>query len=140
MRDRLIELLKQANEVCAKRFREETKAVLKQKGCFNSKKDRVESFNEITADHLIENGVILPPCKVGDSVYYNHPELKETCPAKVIEITINHYTPSDPMWIKIEFFSKLIGIHTMKLSCFAFKKGCHNTKEEAEKALRSDTE
>lgn len=70
MRDRLIWLLEQANEVCAKRFREETKAVLKQKGCFNSKTDRAENFNEITADYLIENGVIVPPCGIEDTVYH----------------------------------------------------------------------
>lgn len=69
MRDRLVELLKQANQICAKKFREETKAVLKQKGCFNSRTDRAENFNEITADYLIANGVIVPPCKVGDTVY-----------------------------------------------------------------------
>ena len=27
------------------------------------------SFNEYLADHLLEHGVIVPPCKVGDSVY-----------------------------------------------------------------------
>lgn len=26
---------------------------------------------EIMADALLENGVIIPPCKVGDTVYYN---------------------------------------------------------------------
>ena len=29
-----------------------------------------EDFEEWCADHLIANGVILPPCKVGDTVYY----------------------------------------------------------------------
>lgn len=28
-----------------------------------------QHFCEKVADHLIENGVILPPCKVGDTVY-----------------------------------------------------------------------
>lgn len=27
-------------------------------------------FCELVADHLIANGVIVPPCKVGDTVYY----------------------------------------------------------------------
>lgn len=27
------------------------------------------SFSQVCADHLIENGVIVPPCKVGDTVY-----------------------------------------------------------------------
>lgn len=28
------------------------------------------SFTEYLADHLLENGVIVPPVKVGDTVYY----------------------------------------------------------------------
>lgn len=31
--------------------------------------DNVEKCSECLADYLIENGVILPPCKVGDTVY-----------------------------------------------------------------------
>lgn len=31
-----------------------------------------EIKQSIIADHLIENGVIVPPCKVGDTVYYIH--------------------------------------------------------------------
>jgi hypothetical protein len=27
-------------------------------------------FAEVYADHLLANGVIVPPCKVGDKVYY----------------------------------------------------------------------
>ncbi len=47
MRDRLIKLI-----IHAKRDDSET-----------------GSFTEFLADHLIANGVILPPCKVGDVVY-----------------------------------------------------------------------
>ena len=50
MRDRLIELIKQAKK--------HTKDA-------NTDIGR----NMIFADHLIENGVIVPPCKVGDKVY-----------------------------------------------------------------------
>ena len=42
------------------------------------------------ADYLIENGVIVPPCKVGDTVYYitgiGHNLIK---PAKIKEIIID---------------------------------------------------
>lgn len=51
MRDRLIEL------VC-KGIREFGRSTVK---C---------SADEYIADHLLANGVIVPPCKVGDTIYY----------------------------------------------------------------------
>ena len=51
MRDRLIELIKQA------------KKKTKNANCDIGR-------NMIFADYLLENGVIVPPCKVGDMVYY----------------------------------------------------------------------
>ena len=53
MRDRLVELIKQA--------RQRTKNA-------NCDIERKMLF----ADHLIENGVVVPPCKVGETVYYIH--------------------------------------------------------------------
>ena len=53
MRDRLVELIKQA--------RQRTKNA-------NCDIERKMLF----ADYLIENGVIVPPCKVGETVYYIH--------------------------------------------------------------------
>ena len=32
------------------------------------------SFTEYLADYLISNGVIVPPCKVGDTVYHLYPK------------------------------------------------------------------
>ena len=60
-RDRLIELLKQAQgkycDICAE--------------CAEDLgyKDH-ETFEDFFADHLLANGVIVPPCKVGDVVYF----------------------------------------------------------------------
>ena len=51
MRERLIELMYESNE----KFSE----------CDCTDKEAVE----ILADHLLANGVIVPPCKVGDKVY-----------------------------------------------------------------------
>lgn len=59
---------------------------------------------ENVADHLIENGVILPPCKVGDTVYCintifpNDPRINE-CEVDALHITsgknkIGHKKPS----------------------------------------------
>lgn len=49
MRDRLVELIEEAAQIWDE--------------------SPLGSFNEICADHLIANGVILPPCKVGDTIY-----------------------------------------------------------------------
>ena len=48
MRNRLVELLKEASYYL----------------------DEQDVVCNRVADHLIENGVIVPPCKVGDTVYY----------------------------------------------------------------------
>lgn len=34
--------------------------------------DMQDARIDTIADHLIENGVVVPPCKVGDTVYYIH--------------------------------------------------------------------
>lgn len=57
MRNRLIELLKTSNKAAILR---------KENPHFVTEETDEES---IIADYLIKNGVILPPCKVGDTVY-----------------------------------------------------------------------
>ena len=88
------------------------------------------------ADYLLANGVIVPPCKVGDMVYFNKAEIDETCPAKVIKICNNFYTPSMPLWITIEYESKLIGRQEVEMGSDVFELLCFPTKEEAEQALK----
>lgn len=51
MRDRLIELIKEAEQ----NFSDTGRPVL--------------DIEEYVADHLLSNGVIVPPCKVGDTVW-----------------------------------------------------------------------
>lgn len=87
------------------------------------------------ADYLLANGVIVPPCKVGDNIYFNKAETDETCLAKVIKICNNFYTPSIPLWITIEYESKLIGRQEVEMGSDVFELLCFPTKEEAEKAL-----
>lgn len=56
MRDRLIAIIRQSHCVDVwDYFNDELK-----------KPDPIETL----ADYLIENGVVIPPCKVGDTVYY----------------------------------------------------------------------
>lgn len=84
--------------------------------------------------------IITPPCKIGDRVYFYKAELDEICPAKAIKICNNFYTPSMPLWITIEYDSKLIGKQTCEMASDVFKLLCHHTKEEAEKALKGGAE
>lgn len=60
MRDRLIELLKQAEK------QQSLNAVC---GDIDSLIDSPKGA-EFIADYLLANGVIVPPCKVGDKVYH----------------------------------------------------------------------
>ena len=52
MRDRLIELLKSAERK------------------YLSNGTHIPQMAEFFADYLLENGIVCPPCKVGDVVYY----------------------------------------------------------------------
>lgn len=92
--------------------------------------------NHGLADYLLANGVIVPPCKVGDIVYFYKAEIDEICPAKVIGIFNNYYTPSMPLWITIEYESQLIGRQEEKMTSEVFKLLCRYTKEEAEAKLK----
>lgn len=93
MRDRLIELI-------------------------SDKENKLYSTNEYRiaclADHLIENGVILPPCKVGDTVYQTDTERVYASNVKAIVYDTDN----------IAFDERAIG------------KTVFLTREDAEKALR----
>lgn len=116
MRDRLIELLKGA----------ETKVteVL-------SKPLALEEWLAIYADHLLANGVILPPCKVGDVLWdiseflegREHPEMYMLY-ADEIAIGGDGFFAIDGCSVRFEDFGKIVFL----------------TREEAEKALREKDE
>lgn len=87
------------------------------------------------ADHLLANGVIVPPCKVEDTVYQVDTVFKETViiELKVIELTI------DSKGIKT-----LYGM-TNEGSVYCFNRDYNLndikfTKEEAERALKGGEE
>ena len=108
-RERLIELLMQGDIAAAKQ------------GVFNCCMCKREA--EILADYLLENGVIVPPCKVGDMVY--------------IFERGNYIIPlcgqGKPHWeIKIEKCSFKYWL----LDNHKFGENMFFTREEAEKALK----
>lgn len=92
---------------------------------------------EVVADYLIDNGVVALPCKVGDTVYFANRGLQEVCPGTVFVIEIDFYTRCrNPIWLKIEYHSKLIGFHEYHCSVTEINNTIFFTQEEAEKALK----
>ena len=78
------------------------------------------------ADHLIANGVIVPPCKVGDTVYYHGGIHKSLIKSAVVEEIIINSCGVGDLLVTSEngvTFENAIGI-------FYF------TREEAEAALK----
>lgn len=105
MRDRLIELIKNAP--------------VWKNGTFNE-------ACELVADHLIENGVILPPCKVGDTVYSKN--------GKPYVVEGIHYKNG-----RFMFGGSRDGIEGMPQKVWfenEINKTVFLSKEEAEKALK----
>ena len=90
---------------------------------------------EVVADYLLDNGVIVPPCKVGDITYIfdyevnNHLEAKfrGITPSVVEAITI----VDDGLWIENEHAK----YHISSVGDLIFL-----TREEAEKALAERSE
>lgn len=108
MRDRLIELIAEAHDL----------------------EDLGIDFFDIDgyiADHLLENGVIVPPCKVGDKLY-----IVATVSEKVIECTIIG------IWIYDDVCSVITDYGTIHNDSLG--KSVFFTKEEAEQALKGGAE
>ena len=103
MRDRLIELL------------------IKGQPPFNPLND---ICIEKLADYLIENGVIVPPCKFGDTVYYVHKSEHKITTHKVTNIYVGK-----SMTISAKGLWSTIKPHE-------FGWLFYTSKEEAEKALK----
>ena len=103
MRDRLIELIKDAEKAFPK-----DKPVL--------------DIEEFVADHLLANGVIVPPCKVGDWVYM----------LRNGEIHRNHICQ---VHISQTYAQTFFSCYGEKFGVEQIGKTVFLTKEEAEKAL-----
>ena len=92
--------------------------------------DDYKSRSEFIADYLLENGVIVPPCKVGDTVYVVS-QGQGFCmrwnvyEGKVVDIHLNRH---NKLTIRVENGEKFFGYFE---PCFIFL-----TKEEAEEKLK----
>ena len=81
-RERLIKLIEDGTRIAYDRSLEEVRRIVKENHHFNSATDRTVSISEMVADYLLENGVIVPPVKVGNIVYIDN------APHNVVYITI----------------------------------------------------
>ena len=121
MRDRLIKLLKQAekqqilNAVC---------------GDIDSLIDSPRGA-EFIADYLLANGVILPPCKVGDKIYIH--QFDNKMKKVVVECEIIEHNEAEELF-KVE----LTGGRILTLLFQFIGKTVFLSPEEADKALRGD--
>lgn len=127
-RKRLVKLIKEAHKKSAEAIHEHIMDTVKTKGRFNSKTDGDrQSMYEIEADYLLENGVIVPPCTVGDKVWeieysVGSYELWETRPLETEVKAVCILTEND--YYKIDSIGKDVFL----------------TREEAEQALRKEDE
>ena len=86
---------------------------------------------EQVADYLIVNGVILPPCNVGDTIYFDTFKCGK-------EIGIQpHKVSSINVAVEIE---RTFGNIGAEIPDWAFGKTVFLTREEAEKALKERPE
>ena len=80
MRDRLVELISKARAECAST------------SCFQceyqDKEMPKDCVPRLIADHLLANGVIVPPCKVGQTAWYADKWAERVKPIKVISYEI----------------------------------------------------
>lgn len=113
MRDRLIELIYSAN----KKFTDENIAD--------------EEVVKILADYLIENGAIIPPCKVGDTLYDISEFVNGCSYPEIYEYTCEYITIFKDKDGETVFEIDAINFHFND-----FGKTVFLTREDAEKALR----
>jgi hypothetical protein len=130
-KQRLVELLEKATTEAGKLFRETTKKVLAEKGRFSSKED-IDRRNiyAVEADYLLENGVVVLPCKIGDIVWCNIEEFDRPLKGMIRRVSVSK-----------DFTTIATGVEGYFAQDYLindFGKTVFLTKEEAEQALVTD--
>ena len=98
-------------------------------------------FYDDIADYLLANGVIVPPCKVGDKVYIK--ALKERLPFVVTQISIKKsgtYYEADRIRNKKENLLYFHDITSVVFDDTDIGKTVFLTREEAEAKLKEGAE
>lgn len=82
------------------------------------------------ADHLLANGVIVPPCKVGQTVYVPDKKSVQEYTVHAVECDEKHLTIKCHSWLAER--EGLLHKHTAYFNLNDFGKTVFLTKEEAE--------
>lgn len=85
---------------------------------------------EVVADYLLDNGVILPPCNVGDTVWFVRDGKRD---GKIEETTVEKIVLKGK-----GVYIKLACNAMYETSCNSIGKTVFLTKEEAEQALKGE--
>lgn len=123
MRDRLIELIKQADDKCGHTSCGEC-------GRFGTEYDCLIG---LIADYLLANGVIVPPCKVGDTLYVLYGEPSYTIKEHEVSTILFGRTHDS-----IGLSNKSVFTVWEKRWYDYFGKTVFLTREEAEQALKGE--
>ena len=97
----------------------------------------IESVSEKIADYLLENGIIVPPVKVGQTVYYIFDGFIEPCTVEVI--FLSDYEDKDgncTCMADIHFDRDDFPYTVAEIYFTDIGKTVFLTKEQAEKALK----
>lgn len=85
------------------------------------------------ADYLLANGVIIPPCKAGDRLYYIAYRFKDKAEKYIREETIEE--------IKVDKFGMYVNLpKALTVNLADLGKRIFLSREDAEKALKSATD
>lgn len=119
MRDRLIELIAEGRELCER---------IPCEGCTRNCKGLNDCIAKVQADHLLANGVIVPPCKVGVEVYFAAKERDRIFKGELISFSLD----AAHFWFFCRYYCGLSLWHQVE----DFGKTVFLSGEEAEQALK----
>lgn len=125
MRDRLIELIAEGRELCDQ---------IPCEGCTRNCKGLNDCIAKVQADHLLANGVIAMPCKVGDTVYVLFGEPSHTIKELRVRTIVFGETHDS-----IGFTNKSLFTIWDKRWYDYFGKTVFLTREEAEQAIKEQS-
>ena len=126
-RKRLVELLKNANKEAWN---------LINMSCCEEKLKLLEKIDELRADYLLANGVIVPPVKASDKVFYIHEvcdengnEYLDISAGEVVSVSIQ----AEGLWAYCRYFDGLTFWHKLYDE---LGKELFTSREEAEAKLK----
>ena len=137
MREKLIELIAEGRELCEQ---------IQCEGCTRSCKGLNDCIAKVQADHLLANGVIVPPCKVGDTVWIRwgiHESTKKIYPVKVYALRYDTKKNNMRLCVEANFEITDYGgrFNHHYIGTFPWDsvgKTVFLTREEAEQALKGE--